>query len=116
MKWLVWTETNDHEGGQWSRWLPLTKCPQLLRDIENCFLQAGEPDCLEPYEYDVVEASRAEVEFLCLHSGSGYTDYNAIVDSPPPKLSPNQKKSLVELFKNGDSEEDEFYKLAFLTK
>lgn len=74
MKFVKFTEYNDHEGESWNFWLQfdgneqqIDKLLSLLKEFD------GRDDC---YELDLKTVDESEVDILVKHTGSGYYPYN----------------------------------------
>ncbi len=75
MKFVKYTETNDHEGESWNFWLQLDGNEAQLKELA-AWLGTFDDDG-ESYDLDMSTViSEAEVDTLVKYGGQGYMDYN----------------------------------------
>ena len=75
MKFVKFTEHNDHEGESWNFWLQHDGNETELSKLKT-FLAENDLEDNPGYELDMNLVDEHEIDILVKHSDQGYMDYN----------------------------------------
>ncbi len=74
MKFVKFTEHNDHEGESWNFWLQEDGNGFELKKLKTFLSENDLED--EGYELDMTPVDESEVDILVKHTDQGYMDYH----------------------------------------